>query len=103
MTDVWRMPAIAPWEKTCGKHPTQKPLALVTRAILASTQEGALILDPFTGSSTTGIAANLLKRRFVGVDNEKKFLDMSIKRFKQIPKFGVEWMRKIPDIGGGAN
>ena len=103
MTDVGRMPASAPWEKTCGKHPTQKPLALVTRAILASTQEGALILDPFTGSSTTGIAANLLKRRFVGVDNEKKFLDMSIKRFKQIPKFGVEWMRKIPDIGGGAN
>lgn len=98
MTDVWRMPAIAPWEKTCGKHPTQKPLALVTRAILASTKEGALILDPFTGSSTTGIAANLLKRRFVGVDSEKKYLDMSIKRFKQISKFGGEWMRKIPDI-----
>ena len=103
MTDVWRLPAIGRWEKSCGKHPTQKPLSLVVRAILASTKEGALILDPFTGSSTTGIAANLLKRKFVGVDSEKKFLDMSIKRFKQIPKFGVEWMRKIPDIACGAN
>ena len=103
MTDVWRLPAIGQWEKSCGKHPTQKPLSLVVRAILASTKEGALILDPFTGSSTTGIAANLLKRKFVGVDSEKKFLDMSIKRFKQIPKFGVEWMRKIPDIACGAN
>lgn len=49
MTDVWRMPAIARWEKICGKHPTQKPLALVTRAILASTRNGACVLDPFVG------------------------------------------------------
>lgn len=46
MTDVWRMPAIGRWEKTCGKHPTQKPLRLLVRMILASTNQGDWILDP---------------------------------------------------------
>lgn len=98
MTDVWRMPAIAPWEKTCGKHPTQKPLSLVCRAILASTKDGARILDPFTGSSTSGIAARLLGRSFVGIDRDKRFLDMSVKRFELLPSMESEWKRKIPDL-----
>ncbi len=80
MKDVWTFPAIAPWEKSCGKHPTQKPLSVLNRLILASTQQGAWILDPFTGSSTTGIAANLLERKFLGIDLETEFLDISIKR-----------------------
>ena len=63
MTDVWRLPAIAPWEKTCTKHPTQKPLGLLSRIIMASTEPGAWVLDPFAGSSTTGIAANLRNHR----------------------------------------
>ncbi len=98
MTDVWRMPAIAPWEKSCGKHPTQKPLALVVRAILASTEDGARILDPFAGSSTTGIAANLLQRNFVGIDGEKKYLEMSVKRYEQLPSMRRTWCGKIPDL-----
>ena len=98
MTDVWRMPAIAPWEKTCGKHPTQKPLALVVRAILASTRENARILDPFTGSSTTGIAASLLGRSFMGVDSEKTYLDMSVKRHRLLSAMRQEWRSKIPDL-----
>jgi site-specific DNA-methyltransferase (adenine-specific) len=84
MKDVWKLPAIAPWEKSCGKHPTQKPLAVLTRIILASTKPGAWILDPFTGSSTTGIAANLANRRFLGIDQEEEFLEISIKRKKEI-------------------
>ena len=71
MTDVWQLPAIAPWEKTCTKHPTQKPLALLTRIILASTRPNDWILDPFAGSSTTGIAANLFGRRYLGVEQEQ--------------------------------
>lgn len=47
MTDVWHLPAIAPWEKSCGKHPTQKPLSLLSRIIMASTKPGEWILDPF--------------------------------------------------------
>ena len=84
MRDVWQMPAIGRWEKTCGKHPTQKPLPLLARIIQASTKENAWILDPFCGSSTTGIAANLLNRRFLGIDREKEFLEISVKRRKEI-------------------
>ena len=80
MTDVWRLPAIAPWEKTCGKHPTQKPLPLLARIILASTKENAWILDPFSGSSSTGIAANLLNRKYLGIDKEIEFLEIGQKR-----------------------
>lgn len=77
MQDVWTLPAIQKREKTCGKHPTQKPLSVLTRIILASTKPNAWILDPFTGASTTGIAANLLGRRFVGIDSEAEYLELS--------------------------
>jgi len=80
MKDVWTLPAIQKWEKTCGKHPTQKPLSVLTRIILASTKPNAWILDPFTGSSTTGIAANLLNRRFLGIDLEEEYLQLSKNR-----------------------
>lgn len=80
MTDVWYMPAVQKWEKSCGKHPTQKPLALLARIILASTKEDAWILDPFSGSGTTGIAANLLKRRYLGIEQDGLFLELSARR-----------------------
>jgi site-specific DNA-methyltransferase (adenine-specific) len=84
MTDVWRLPAVGKWEKTCGKHPTQKPLRLLYRIILASTDEGETILDPFAGSSTTGIAANLLGRNYIGIEKEKEFYDLSIARRNEL-------------------
>ncbi|MFI3295999.1 MAG: site-specific DNA-methyltransferase [bacterium] len=84
MRDVWNLPAIVPWEKSCGKHPTQKPLSLLARIIQASTQKGDWILDPFTGSSTTGIAASLLERKFLGIDINAEFLDMSSNRRKEL-------------------
>jgi len=84
MKDVWRLSSIAPWEKNCGKHPTQKPLALLSRIILASTKPNAWILDPFAGSSTTGIAANLFSRKFVGIEKDENYLQMSIKRKLEI-------------------
>lgn len=100
MTDVWRLPAIAPWEKACTKHPTQKPLGLLSRIILASTQPGAWILDPFAGSSTTGIAANLLGRRFLGIEKEDEFAKISKARREEIEdvKTFSTFRRKIPDI-----
>ena len=75
MPDVWKLPTVGMWEKTCGKHPTQKPLRLLYRIVLASTRVGEVVLDPFAGSCTTGIAANLLGRKFVGIDQSKDFLD----------------------------
>lgn len=100
MTDVWRLPAIAPWEKSCGKHPTQKPLALLVRLILASTQPGAWILDPFTGSSTTGIAANLTGRRFLGIDKEMDFMEISRNRKLEIEDYSkyLLYRSKIKDL-----
>lgn len=84
MTDVWRMPAIGRWEKTCGKHPTQKPLRLLVRMILTSTNQGDWILDPFSGSSTTGIAANLCGRRFAGLEQEEGFCMLSKARREEM-------------------
>ena len=100
MTDVWKMPAIARWEKSCGKHPTQKPLGLLSRTILASTKPGAWILDPFAGSSTTGIAANLIGRRFLGIEKEEEFVEMSKKRRMEIENINVFdlYRSKIKDI-----
>ena len=89
MTDVWRLPAIAPWEKSCGKHPTQKPLGVLARFIQASTQPGAWILDPFNGSATTGIAANLLGRKYLGLEIEDEFLSMSKARREEIENSAV--------------
>ena len=100
MTDVWRLPAIASWEKSCTKHPTQKPLSLLSRIIMASTEPGAWILDPFAGSSTTGIAANLLGRRFLGIEQEEDFVKISKARREEIEDIKTfdTYRRKIPDI-----
>ena len=97
MTDVWRLPAIAPWEKTFGKHPTQKPLSLLARIILASTRPGEWVLDPFTGSSTTGIAASLLGRRFLGVDVTEEYLIVSRNRREELdaPQMRDQYLRRI--------
>ena len=84
MTDVWRMPAVAKWEKSCGKHPTQKPLSLLVRIIMASTKEGDWVLDPFNGSGTTGVAASLLDRKFLGIDMEKAYLELASKRREEL-------------------
>ncbi len=97
MRDLWTLPAIAKWEKSCGKHPTQKPLPLLARIILASTEENAWILDPFTGSSTTGIAASLLNRRFLGLDKEQPFLEISKNRRIELDDIAtkLEYRKKI--------
>ena len=100
MTDVWNLPAIAPWEKSCGKHPTQKPLSLLTRIILASTVNSGWILDPFAGSSTTGIAANLVGRRFLGIEQDLTFAEMGKNRRLEIehPSKFSEFRSKIRDL-----
>lgn len=72
--------------KKFGKHPTQKPEDLLKRIILASTNEGDLVLDPFTGSSTTGIVACFLGRKFIGIDTDKQYLDLSIRRFEELER-----------------
>ncbi len=100
LNDVWLLPAVLKWEKDCGKHPTQKPLPLLSRIILTSSPENALILDPFTGSSTTGIAANIYNRNFIGIDINRKYLEISKCRKEKldVPKYKLFMKKKIEKI-----
>lgn len=100
MTDVWHLPAIARWEKSCGKHPTQKPISLLVRSILASTEPNSWILDPFAGSSTTGIAASLTGRRFLGIEKDGDFLALSKSRREEINNYVLRmaYCKKIKDM-----
>ena len=99
MPDVWKLPTVGMWEKTCGKHPTQKPLRLLYRIVLASTRVGEVILDPFAGSCTTGIAANLLGRKFVGIDKSEDYLNLGIKRKIDIEDYSrlIEMQKRIAE------
>lgn len=80
MRSVWAIGTPKAAEKTFGKHPTQKPLDLLRRIVSASTNVGDLILDPFMGSGTTGVAAIELGRKFVGIDNAPNFVELAKKR-----------------------
>jgi site-specific DNA-methyltransferase (adenine-specific) len=80
ISSVWRIPAVPTKEKSHGRHPTQKPLRLLRRAVLASTGEGDLVFDPFCGSGTTGVAAKELGRFFVGAETERGFAELAGRR-----------------------
>jgi len=84
--NLWEISSPSANEKRFGKHPTQKPIELLKRIILASTQERDLVLDPFCGSSTTGVAAVLENRRYVGIDSESDYLELSRKRLEEAIK-----------------
>jgi len=86
MRSVWSMGTPKPAEKKFGKHPTQKPIDLLVRIVMASTEKGDVVIDPFTGSSTTGLACALNGRKFIGIDLEKKYLELSVKRYKDLIK-----------------
>lgn len=83
MKDVWTGSLTPQKEKKYGKHPTQKPIYLLRRIIEASTNPGDLILDPFCGTSTTGVAAKFLGRQYIGIDIEEKYIQISAKRLQQ--------------------
>lgn len=87
MKTVWSIPASNGEEKKFGKHPTQKPIQLLERILLASTNEGDLIFDPFSGSSTTALAAIKLNRLFVGCELESEYISLSIKRIQDSISF----------------
>ena len=86
MKDVWVMTAPGKAEKNYGKHPTQKPLSLLDRLILAATDEGDLVLDAFNGSGTTGVSCIRTNRQYIGIELEKEFIQLSEKRFSEQTK-----------------
>lgn len=83
MKDVWVGALTSSAEKKHGRHPTQKPVYLLERLILASTHEGDIILDPFCGSSTTGVACKRLKRKYIGIDNSLEYIELSKRRLEK--------------------
>src|ERR1700720_4232499 len=80
MKSVWEIRPPEAWEKKFGKHPTQKPVALLERILLASTNEGDLVLDPFAGSGTALLAALHLRRNALGCELSADFLSLSLRR-----------------------
>ena len=99
MQDVWDIPSAGTWEKNCGRHPAQKTLRLLYRMILSCTHEGDVILDPFAGSCSTGIAANLLGRKFIGLDQSEEYLQLGVRRKKEIsnPQTAEKFLRKMSE------
>jgi site-specific DNA-methyltransferase (adenine-specific) len=94
ISSVWRIPAVPMREKSHGRHPTQKPLRLLRRAVLASTREGELVFDPFCGSGTTGVAAKELGRCFVGTETERGFAELTARRIRAAVRGEV--LRELP-------
>jgi site-specific DNA-methyltransferase (adenine-specific) len=82
MRSVWAIPSTPAREKLLGNHPTQKPLALLRRLILATTEPGNLVLDPFMGSGTTGVAAVAAGRRFIGIELDSTYIQLANNRLK---------------------
>ena len=83
MKDVWLIPLVSKNEKKFGKHPTQKPIILLERIILSSTNEGDIVLDPFNGSGTTGIASINLQRRYIGIEKDEKYCVLTKQRYNE--------------------
>ncbi len=81
--NVWSIALTSPKEKWAGVHPTQKPIELLRRIILSSSKPNDLVLDPFVGSGTTSVVAKLLGRNSIGIDNNKKYLEIAKKRLAQ--------------------
>ena len=84
MKAVWTGSLTKPSEKVEGKHPTQKPEYLLERIILASTEEGQVILDPFCGSGTTGVESVRYGRKFIGIDVSEEYMEISKKRLEKV-------------------
>lgn len=84
MRSLWTIPTPGPSEKRHGKHPTQKPVALLRRIIDAATSPGELVLDPFCGSATTGVACMELARKFIGIDSCEEYLSLAAKRLQDV-------------------
>lgn len=82
LEDVWLLPSVSMNEKKYGYHPTQKPECLLERIIKATTSEEQLVLDPFMGSGTTGVVCKRLNRKFIGIEKNKKFFQISENRLK---------------------
>ena len=85
MRSVWSIPTSPHSEKEFGKHPTQKPLSLLKRVVASSTKDGDIILDPFNGGGTTGIASKIIgHRHYIGIDMNIEYIEMTRKKYEHL-------------------
>jgi len=87
MRDVWQLPLVQGRERIRGKdnravHPTQKPEEMLRRIILASSNKGSVVLDPFVGSGTTAFVAKKLGRHWIGIEKDRKYFQVAENRMK---------------------
>jgi site-specific DNA-methyltransferase (adenine-specific) len=94
---VWDIPSIAPTAAERTGYPTQKPLALLERVLLATTDPGALVVDPFVGSGTTAVAAQRLARRFVAGDSSPEAISVTCGRLERAAATQAP-SRPAPDV-----
>lgn len=80
LRDVWNIPTTPKREKLHGKHPTQKPEKLLQMILECSTHKNSVVMDPFSGSSTTGVVAKEMGLKFIGIEKEEEFFELSKKR-----------------------
>jgi site-specific DNA-methyltransferase (adenine-specific) len=95
MKNVWRFTAPGKSEKSHGRHPTQKPLGLLERLLVASCPPGGAVLDPFNGSGTTGVAAVALGCSYTGIERETEYLELSKARLLEVVP---EWTAARPRL-----
>ena len=105
MKSVWQFPTAGRKEKAHGKHPTQKPVALIERCLRASTNSGDVVFDPFAGGGSTGVAALSIDRKFIGCDVEFEYADLSSRRLHEISSDSIDATAaasaKVVSIDGG--
>ena len=97
MKDVWSFTAPRREEKTLGRHPTQKPLVLIERLLVAGTRAGDLVMDPFLGSGTTAIAAARLGRQCVGIESDSGHVQLAIARLEESLRPRPKQLELAPD------
>ena len=95
MRSVWAIPVTPQSEKSFGRHPTQKPLALMDRVVLSSTNEGDIVLDPFCGTASTGVSSIKHGRKFIGIEKENNFFELSRSRLESLCKLKSTAVKKI--------
>jgi DNA modification methylase len=89
-TNLWRIPSLKGASKEKTGHPSQKPLTLVERIILSSSNEGDLVIDPFLGSGTTAVAAQKHGRNWIGIEQDEDYVEMARKRLAEFVEFAIE-------------
>ncbi|MCL4512383.1 MAG: adenine-specific DNA-methyltransferase [Bacteroidetes bacterium] len=96
--NVWHIPRVRYRMDEYENHPTQKPIALLERIIKASSNEGDLVVDPFSGTFTTSYVAKQLKRKSVGIEINEEYVKIGLRRLEIATHLNGERLRRQPKI-----